>query len=364
MDWFERITGFREGDYASTQARLTVEGDDLVSRADGRRHRIGRLEVVTLQALRDRRAVAAGPATAAQRKFARPAAGRTTVRCLAGDARALHALPAFAGATFQVASQFNLLEMVGPDVTPEDGVTRYIGDRTQGPACAIAAGAGTIYRNYLVPVDGVPGQTADRQIDALAPLGRALAGRLGRPVSALWHMRNGYALCTPDGLAAICHALRQAEPATIDALRGELAVGVHWDVAVTDVAMTDSARSGTHADARPAAPPCVTQVYCSALPVAYSGIAAPAWAPFGRLVLEAAYEASLLAAAEQRSRGGSPTVLLTRLGGGAFGNPDDWIDGAIQRALQAVEDDGLDVRLVSHGTVHPAMRRIESAWQA
>ena len=49
--------------------------------------------------------------------------------------------PENAGALFQVASQLNLLEMTGPEVTPEDGVTIYQDDRTQGPACAIAAGA-------------------------------------------------------------------------------------------------------------------------------------------------------------------------------------------------------------------------------
>jgi hypothetical protein len=61
--------------------------------------------------------------------------------------------------------------LVGPSVTPEDGVTRYECDRTQGPACAIAAGAATIYRNYFAPVGSGHGQTKDRQIDALAGLG-------------------------------------------------------------------------------------------------------------------------------------------------------------------------------------------------
>jgi hypothetical protein len=37
----------------------------------------------------------------------------------------MHADPELEGALFQVASQFNLLEMTGPSVTPEDRVTRY-----------------------------------------------------------------------------------------------------------------------------------------------------------------------------------------------------------------------------------------------
>ena len=65
----------------------------------------------------------------------------------------MHADPELDGALFQVASQFNLLEMTGPSATPEDGVTRYSADHTQGPACAIAAGAATIYRNYFAPVE-------------------------------------------------------------------------------------------------------------------------------------------------------------------------------------------------------------------
>jgi hypothetical protein len=53
----------------------------------------------------------------------------------------MHRAPEYGGALFQVASQFDALEMTGANVTPEDGVTRYQHDHTQGPACAIAAGA-------------------------------------------------------------------------------------------------------------------------------------------------------------------------------------------------------------------------------
>lgn len=72
-----------------------------------------------------------------------------------------------AGALFQVASQFNLLEMQSHHNTPESGVGIYGSDSTQGPACAIASGAGTIYRNYFVPVNGQIGQSKDNQIDCL-----------------------------------------------------------------------------------------------------------------------------------------------------------------------------------------------------
>ena len=271
-----------------------------------------------------------------------PDRGRTTVRCVTGEARAMHRDPELAGALFQVASQFNLLEMTGPEVTPEDGVTRYGSDHTQGPACAMAAGAATIYRNYFAPVDGHVGQTRDRQLDGLSRVGAVLSEQLGRPVAELWSMGNGYALCTASGLDAIAGLLSDDS----DELRRELAIGLHRDVEVTDV--------------REAGRRLVSQVFCSALPVAYGEGRRSSWEPFARLVLEATYEATLLATVEQALTGGSNVVLLTRVGGGVFGNADAWIDDAIVRALTIVESAGLDVRLVSHSAVHPSFQAIAS----
>ena len=142
MDWFERITGFRETDYDDTRAKLVVEGNRLRSLVNANSYRIGELELVQLQALRERARSAGG------------LPGRLKVRVVIGDVRKMHQSPENAGALFQVASQFNLLEMVSPTVTPEQGVTRYQHDHTQGPACAIAAGAATIFRNYFAPLGG------------------------------------------------------------------------------------------------------------------------------------------------------------------------------------------------------------------
>jgi hypothetical protein len=329
-DWFSKLTGFREESYELTRSRLVVEGDELVSTVNGKRYGIGTLEVPTLAELRSRVEV--------------PTRQGSTVRCVTGEARSMHADPELEGALFQVASQFNLLEMTGPSVTPEDGVTRYSSDHTQGPACAVAAGGATIYRNYFAPVDGESGQTRDRQIDGLAGVGSALSTKLGRPVADLWTMRNGYALCTEAGLDAITRLLADGTDEARDQLRGELSVGLHRHVQVTDVL----GGPGRH----------VSQAFCSALPVAYSSVGPSAWEAFARLVLEATYEATLLAAVEQSDGGGSNIVLLTRVGGGAFGNDDDWIHDAIVRALGIVEHAGLDIRLVSHGRIHASNRAI------
>lgn len=340
-DWFERLMGFREGSYAETRSQLQVEGRKLRSLVNGRSYGIGDLEVVPLQTLRERVLAVGG----------RP--GRLQVSNVSGDVRAMHRLPEYAGALFQVASQFNLLEMVSPEVTPEDGVTRYQHDRTQGPACAMAAGAGTIYRNYFAPVgdghDQTLGQTRKRQIDGLADIGTALASALGRPTSALWDMRNGYALCSRDGLAAIGSHLAALTADEVDALRGLLRIGIHQDIEVTDSVGPQR--------------PVVSQAYCSALPVAYSRLPAALWRSFGQFVLEAAYEATLCAAVLNGQRGASNVVLLTRLGGGAFGNDDAWIDAAMHKALTKAAGCGLDVRLVSYGAPPKSMIDLAAAFQ-
>jgi hypothetical protein len=85
--------------------------------------------------------------------------------------------------------------------------------------------------------------------------------------------------------------------------------------------------------------------------VGYSALPQKDWEPFARLVLEASYEAVMLAAVEQASAGGSTTVLLTRIGGGVFNNGRDWIDGAIERAMDIVADAGLDIVFVARDPV-------------
>lgn len=326
-DWFEKITGFRELPYEETQARLRVEAGRLHSAASDRHFAVGELEVPTLAELRSR-------AGSLRRK-----SGRTKVTCVEGDARRLHADSVNRRAVFQVASQFNLLEMVGPSITPEHGVTRYMHDPTQGPACAMAAGAGTIYRNYLVDIDGHQGQRADRQIDCLADLGLAFGNR----EQSHWAMRNGYALCTAEGLANIDRVLEASSSEEIDRLRGLLRIGLHWNVEVTDVEN---------------AAQLVSQAYCSALPVAYTRVPPQRWQRFACLVLEASYEATLLAAVLNAARGCSDKVLLTRVGGGAFGNDLQWINAAILRAVRLVQDQALDVRIVCYGSVPRDVREL------
>ena len=317
--WFEQLTGFPETGADSVRSQLVLDGEQLVSKANGRSMRVGRLTKPSLAELR-----AAGDDT-----------GPGSLTEVVADAQQLHRDPANNGAVFQVASQFNLLEMVHEDVSPLDGVDGYEQDHTQGPACAIACGAATIYRNYLAPVGGGIGQTDQRQIDCLADLGAALGNAGGE----LWEIRNGYCLPNPEGLDSISSQLGAASETELDELRGLLRIGVHADVEVT---LGDSGNT-------------VTQIFGSALPVAYRpSIPASAWEPFARLVLEASYEATLRVA---HTQAGDAPVFLTLLGGGAFGNADEWIEDAVMRAVSMVGA-GLDLRMVSYGRPNKSVRRI------
>lgn len=329
--WFNDLFGFEEESPEQVRRDLVLEGTRLRSLVNDRSYGCGTLEVPSLAELRK-----------ASSEIS-TSAGKLTVREVVADVQSLHLPSESRGALFQVASQFNLLEMVHPGITPEMGVGRYGHDRTQGPACAIACGAGTVYRNYFLPVNGQPGQTEERQIDCLQWVGDTLRNDELR----LWHMRNGYVMSNEAGLKHIADVLHRMNEAEREHLKGQLGIGVQWDAEVT----------------LPGAGHTVSQAYCSALPVAYSQVEGALWQPFARLVLEAAYEATLHAALINLARSGSPVVYLTLLGGGAFGNPTAWILDAIAQALHKFKHAPLDVRIVSYGDSDPLVKSLVDAWR-
>jgi hypothetical protein len=150
--------------------------------------------------------------------------------------------------------------------------------------------------------------------------------------------KSAPALTALPNISARCHQNQ------LDILRGQLRIGIHRDGEVTD---TEGGRR-----------PLVSQAFCSALPAAYTRVPASHWEAFASLVLEAAYEGTISAALLNAKRGASNVVLLTQLGGGAFGNHDHWIDAAMRRSLEKVRDLDLDVKLVSYGAPSRAIAQI------
>lgn len=322
--WFEQLFGFAEGPYGETQARFALEGEAL--RAPSGRFGAGRFATPSLAELRE------------AARGLRPGALRVE-HVATGDILETHARPENAGAMFQAASQLNCLEFADPNETPEDGVTQYAFDPTQGPACSLACAAATVARNYLVEVDGQVGQTRERQINNLAGVQAAL-GDAGELIDVV----NGYTFSSPERLVALGEAIAAADR---DALMGELRIGVHANVEVTFASRFE----------RPAAPQRVSQAFCSALSCGYASGTLHQWQPIAKLVLDAAYEATLLAAIVDAEREGSGRVWLTFLGGGAFGNAPPWIHHAMGRALGRCADRDLEVLVAHHRAVDEEARR-------
>lgn len=360
-DWFEALFGFTEStgsarNLAKTKERLAIEPGPqgtlvLRSLENGASYGAGRFACPSLGELR-----ALGSDAMQKHR------GRLTLRNELGDVAAKHALVENRHATFQVASQFNCLEFVGPDVVPEDGVTGYANDRTQGPACSIACGPGTVYRNYFTPVPAAPeqhasvqeGQSRERMIDNLLEVGDVL----GNAEGLFFVNRGGYSLANDDQLAALNARLVELDHiGSLDLVRAALRVGVHEDVQVT---ATDWGRRLSEDRDQ-----IVTQVFGSACAVAYNmASGSDSWQRFATIVLEASYEATLwaalLAAERHKGEGGSRIVFLTCLGGGVFGNSMDWIAAALRRACERFGDCDLDVRVVTYaGRIHPLLQKLE-----
>lgn len=321
--WFKQLTGFQEKGPEFVRENLEIRDDFFISKINNEKFYFGRLEIPTLKDLRD------------SNIFERTSKAKITVKEIVANVQDLHMDIENSNAIFQAASQFNLLEMVSPRVTPEQGIDRYEMDRTQGPACAIACGAGTIYRNYFVEVGNEVGQTSTNQIDCLDLIGDALENFK----SKLWSMENGYALASQDGLRTINKKLESLSIEEREELKGMLKIGIQWNTEVT--ISTEKHK--------------VTQVYCSALPVAYSIVGSNYWEPFARLILEATYEATFYTALKNMEKTGCNLVYLTLVGGGAFGNEESWIFDALETAILKFKFTSLDIIIVSYGKSNPRL---------
>ena len=349
MTWFKKLWGINEPKGQRAIEGLfhieeSSEGVFLTSSINGRRAKAGRLELPQLNEVRTHFRELYPKHSQRERR-------RSTLQECVGDIQKMHQDPQNAGAMFQVASQVNLLEMASPNANPMDGVEIYEYDRTQGPACAISAGAGTVYRNYFMS-HGDPslyrGQL-ESQVNTLDALHSHLR-LLSNETTPLWTTKNGYVLPDQEQLKTLNQLLEGHSKDNLDHLRGLCKIGLHWDVEVT----LDDYSKGHE----------VNQAYCSALPLGYSRAPSQLWEPFAKLVLEAAYEHTLKSAAIRYAQGGSAKIFLTKLGGGVFQNPEEWIYRSIYKALKSVQDCGLDIRMVSYGRSDPRTSDFIERWHS
>ncbi|GAA5022486.1 hypothetical protein GCM10011506_00840 [Marivirga lumbricoides] len=324
--WFKELMGFDEISSKNVNDNIVIEGTSMKSKANGKSYQFGYLQIPTLLELKQH--------APAWETFT----GKIVVKEEVADVQDLHCDPSNINALFQAASQFNLLEMVGPHITPEKGIDIYEHDHTQGPACAIACGAGTIYRNYFVPLNDQRGQSVDNQIDCLELIGK----KLNNEELRLWEMTNGYALLNQEGLLNINAQLSKLTTSEREALKDALKIGLQWE---TEVTLANSKQI-------------VSQAYCSALPVAYLQIEAIYWERFARLILEATYEATFYAALKNLEKTGCNKVFLTLVGGGAFGNDLEWILDSLLLTIRKFKNVPLDVAIVSYGNSNSKVQEL------
>ena len=211
---------------------------------------------------------------------------------------------------FQVASQFNCLESPGPYLVP---VHNYFTDATQGPRAAIGAFPATLLRHYFAPdhENGRFTQATDGpQVDLLA----TACGANMAPNGYL----TGRGIAQPESFAA---ALESNWP--------DLRVGVHDQVQVV---------LGYDWDGGPVsrAAPTIGQVFASTVAGggygAGSNLGDGVFDRVAQQLLRAAYMGTLLAGALLKK----DWIVLTLIGGGAFGNPPPLIWDSIVWALNRV----------------------------
>lgn len=356
-DWFSLLTGFAE-----TNCEVVRSGIEIIPGPDGHssmmkslanqtEYNVGEFTTPSLQELRNKcRDI--------------PMNGKIKLTVELGDVAAKHARRENRLATFQVASQFNCLEFVSQDVLPEEGVTGYAHDRTQGPACAISCGPATIFRNYFVPLDlngnivvecggsvSQKGQSVQLQINNIKDFARIVGSEIE---NRYFQVVGGYVLTDTRKLQDFNMAMKNDDARNAHAAES-LRIGVHTDVQVTS---QDWGRTQVIEKDQ-----LVTQVFGSACPISYnSGTSVKDWELLARTVLRSSYEATLRVALLNANRHGfreaSNRVFLTCLGGGVFGNPTAWIADAIEGALEKLENYELDVRIVCYSGVEPEINEL------
>jgi hypothetical protein len=385
--FFENAFGFPEPPYNGARAVLQslvrvredpLDGAPVVhirsTRGGGREWQAGTFTTPSLRELRE--AVAVHLQTRQSSSAGESAHGRVRLRHEAiSDVKRLHMDPANDGAVFQVASQFNCLEMIDPHVVPEDGITRYEYDPTQGPACSMACPAGTAFRNYLVQVPGSSdvGQSRGAQLNCLGDIMELLQGPKppsnGSAVEGeALTFQNGYVdAASPAQLLAVNQRI---DAVGREMVKERLRIGVQRETEVMLPSATDTAiqgRSDAGGDKEHQKKQIVTQTFNSAIPIGYSRVHdQELWKPLSTAVLEASYEATVLVAVAHNlrrlDRGLEPRPLyLTAVGGGVFANPLPWIKDAIDMSLRTVEGAcplpfDLDVVLLHRHNVNPLWR--------
>lgn len=247
--------------------------------------------------------------------------------------------------TFQVASQLNCLEMVRPIIIPEEGITIYRTDDSQGPKCVMQTPAAIAYRNYLYPYAGGYGQEHNRQINMADDLLQYLCSK-NESINNEYLYKNGYLFITKSGLILINNILQDNN--NYSEAQSKLKIGNH-----TGISLCNKKNK------------LVNHVLCSGLPIGYhtshyinlnnipekfihNPIDYPSWKLLSKLFLDTYYINTLLIACENNIINNSPSApcYLTYVGGGYFEMNKSLINRAKIDACDFIKQKGLHLNVI------------------
>ena len=98
MDWFEKLTGFAEKNYTETKENLYIKDNKLYSKINHKCYDIGEFKIISLKNLRSQ----------TKKNYTNK---KNKVEVIRADVKDLLVIKNH-NAVFQVASQFNCLEMI------------------------------------------------------------------------------------------------------------------------------------------------------------------------------------------------------------------------------------------------------------
>ena len=245
-------------------------------------------------------------------------------------------------ACFQVASQTNCLEHPNKDVKPEDGITNYKNDHTQGPACAIAAAPGTYYRNYFV-MDGNKPQTVDDQINTLYFLEKEINNL---DLKEYFSIQNGYVTISPIQRLKLQSLFESPDYQESNGnfqkkIVDKISVGIMTD---TEAIIHGKLNNMKFFKYEPQIDKkfTVTQIFCSAVNLDEEARGGNGRDPdsndiLAKAILQSQYEATLWGAVLNAMKTGCNAVYLTSVGGGVFKNPIEWVIESINKAILEIQ---------------------------
>jgi protein-tyrosine phosphatase len=298
------LLGVIEGQVKSAPHACFAVGADgnVTLQVKDRSYHAGRFEVATLATLKERTRATQGSKSGRIRlsvlRGTDPLTDIGTLQATAPDAT-----------LFQVASQFNCLEAPANRLVP---IRDYPHDSTQGPRASVSAFPGTFLRHYFAPREN-----GERFVQTDSDNLNLLSGAVPSNVARL---KSGY--LTSD-LVSDMKALAKKLEENFDQIR----IGMHDQVEVTLGANWGGVVEAPNQR--------IAQVFTST--IALGGYSrddgSTALASVQAQLLRAAYLGTLLGALALQKQ----TVVLTLIGGGAFGNSHRAIWDAIHWAIIQAE---------------------------